>query len=242
MNILVVEDDRLNLLYLENILKRHGVVHEIACDGTRAAALLERRRYDAVLMDIQIPGIHGVHLVKHLRATPNANRETPVVVVTAHAMRGDREHFIALGATDYVSKPFGVNELMGTLCRCVLLNIQPGPLGRELEELIIPGKYEKFVDEYVKHKKKGDICMEKNTVTREEHVSAEQLAKLLEELAAGFRRGSVSMRLGMEAITLTPPNIIFLELEMSQKKRKEKLEIEITWKRLEENEKSVSSS
>ena len=82
------------------------VVHS-AADATQARAQLERERPDLVLMDMQLPGIAGLELVAELRRDPRF-RALPIVALTAHALRGDRERFLAGGCDGYIPKPIDV--------------------------------------------------------------------------------------------------------------------------------------
>jgi len=233
MKALVVEDDRLNLKYIEHILKKNEIPHDTAHTGADALRRLQAARYDVVLMDIRLPDIYGDEVIAGVRESANRNRATPIIVVTAYALSGDRERFLSAGATDYLPKPFDAGELMRLVCNSLLAAFPLGPARRALCARLLAGDYKSFVRAYTHYKIKGETVMDKNAVTKEEHVSTEQLAKFFEDLAMGFRSGSVCMKQGMDSISLTPPNVVFVEAEMSQKKRKEKIEIEISWKRLE---------
>ncbi|MBF0481788.1 MAG: response regulator [Desulfovibrionaceae bacterium] len=233
MKALIVEDDHLNLKYITHILKKNEISHDVVRTGADAMEKLTTARYDVVLMDIKLPDIYGDEVIAGVRESANRNRATPIIAVTAYALSGDRERFIAAGATDYLSKPFEAGDLMRAVCGNLLAIVAPGPARNALCAKLLKGDYQSFLKIYESKKTKGEIDMDKIDVTREEHVSSEQLAKFFDDLAMGFRSGSVTMKQGMEAITLTPPGVVFFEASMSQKKRKEKIEIEISWKRLE---------
>ena len=86
-------------------------------DGPSALAGMSRTRPDLVLLDISLPGMDGTEVLEKLRAD-EAMRAVPVVVLTAHAMRGDRERFLALGFDAYVGKPIiDETELLDTIQR-----------------------------------------------------------------------------------------------------------------------------
>jgi two-component system cell cycle response regulator DivK len=110
----VVEDNADNRLLLQAILDGLYDVHEYE---TAEAALeaFERAAPDVVLLDISLPGMSGVELVERLRADP-ALRHVPVIALTAHAMAGDRETYLAAGFDAYVTKPI-VDE--GVLLRTI---------------------------------------------------------------------------------------------------------------------------
>jgi amphi-Trp domain-containing protein len=240
MKALVVEDDRLNLKYIVHVLKKHGICHDIAHTGADALERLAAAHYDVVLMDIKLPDIYGDEVIAGVRARAGRNRTTPVIAVTAYALAGDRERFLAAGANDYLSKPFDAADLMRAVCANLLGAVVSAPARRALDDRLLSGDYQSFIKAFTLYTTKGEIVMDKIDVTREEHVSSEQLAKFFEDLAMGFRSGSVTMKQGMETITLTPPNVVFFEATMSQKKRKEKIELEISWKRLEAPQESVA--
>jgi amphi-Trp domain-containing protein len=233
MKALIVEDDHLNLKYIVHILKKNEIFHDIARTGADALERLKTSRYDVVLMDIRLPDIYGDEVIAGVRAQAGCNRATPIIAVTAYALAGDRKRFLDAGATDYLSKPFDSGDLMRVVCNTLLAAVASDPARRALSDRLLSGDYKSFAKAFAIYKTKGEIVMDKVDVTKEEHVSSEQLAKFFDDLAMGFRSGSVTMKQGMESITLTPPNVVFLEASMSQKKRKEKIELEISWKRLE---------
>jgi len=109
--ILVVEDNEQNLELTEFLLEEAGA--EILC--ARDAAEMRRRLKDVVpdlvLMDIQLPGTDGLVLVKEVLSGPRTS-EIPIVALTAHAMRGDRERFLAAGFRGYIAKPIEVRTFV----------------------------------------------------------------------------------------------------------------------------------
>jgi len=116
-NIAVVEDNADNRLLLQALL---GDDHEITEYETGAAALdgLRRRSADVVLLDISLPGMDGLAVLEHIRSDPEL-RDLPVIALTAHAMAGDRERYLAAGFNEYVAKPI-VDEslLLAAIERC----------------------------------------------------------------------------------------------------------------------------
>ncbi|MEG6505568.1 response regulator [Nitratidesulfovibrio sp. 1201_IL3209] len=114
--VLVVDDDEVNLMTAQRLLARLGYTADRAMSGRQALEMLDRTRYDAVLMDIQMPDMDGMEATRHIRmreavttgATPPW---VPVVALTAHAMRGDRERFLAAGMNDYLAKPIEIDQL-----------------------------------------------------------------------------------------------------------------------------------
>ncbi|MCB2376484.1 PAS domain S-box protein [Hymenobacter sp. BT635] len=114
--ILLAEDNAVNQLLVEAQLRGWGCQVDIAATGREAWLLFQQRPYDAVLMDIQMPGLDGVATTRLLREHPDAQRAaTPIIALTAHAMQGEAERYRAAGFDGYLSKPFREEELFRTL-------------------------------------------------------------------------------------------------------------------------------
>lgn len=114
--ILVVDDDEVNLVTAQRLLTRLGYTADRAASGRQALEMLERDRYDAVLMDIQMPDMDGMEVTRHIRKREAVNPGTtppwvPVLALTAHVMLGDRERFLAAGMNDYLAKPIEIDQL-----------------------------------------------------------------------------------------------------------------------------------
>ncbi|HUX67504.1 MAG TPA: response regulator [Terriglobales bacterium] len=108
--ILVAEDDAASRELLTEILRASGYRVVEAADGAAAVNELEQCRPDLVLVDIQMPKLSGYQVLSHLR-THSSHPATPVVAITAHAMRGDREQALEAGFDGYFAKPIEVAEL-----------------------------------------------------------------------------------------------------------------------------------
>ena len=108
---LIVDDNELNLKLLRDVLRFEGYRTVQATTAASALALAADQPPDVVLMDIGLPDQSGVEALDGLRADP-ATRTTPVLAVTASAMVGDRERFIAAGFDDYLAKPIRTRELV----------------------------------------------------------------------------------------------------------------------------------
>jgi len=116
--ILLVEDNPFNQELAVDLLGRAGVVVSVASDGQRALDALARERFDAVLMDCQMPVMDGYAATKALREQPSL-RSLPVIAMTANAMVGDREAVLAAGMNDHIAKPIVVAEMFATLAKWV---------------------------------------------------------------------------------------------------------------------------
>ena len=111
---LVVDDNDKNMKLVRDVLVATGYRTLEAATGGQAVALAAEHAPDLVLMDIQLPDVDGVHALRRLRADQRT-AAIPVLAVTAQAMYGDRERFLAAGFDGYVSKPLNVRELIGTV-------------------------------------------------------------------------------------------------------------------------------
>ena len=113
--VLVVEDDVRNVFALASVLEPTGVRVEIARNGLEALAWLEKSALaqgaDLILMDIMMPEMDGYTAMREIRKRP-AWRRTPIIALTAKAMRDDQEKCLAAGASDYIAKPLDVDKLM----------------------------------------------------------------------------------------------------------------------------------
>jgi two-component system, cell cycle response regulator DivK len=112
--ILVVEDNERNMKLFRDVLEASGYRTLEAATGERAVEMMFQHRPDLVLMDIQLPGIDGVEALDRLRADERFSA-VPVLALTAQAMEGDRERFLAAGFDGYLSKPVDIAEFIATV-------------------------------------------------------------------------------------------------------------------------------
>ena len=112
--ILVVEDNQKNMKLLRDVLEAKGYRTLEATTGVDAVELATEHGPDLVLMDVQLPDIDGLEALGRLRADART-ASIPVLAVTAQAMHGDRERFLAAGFDAYISKPVDIVELVGTV-------------------------------------------------------------------------------------------------------------------------------
>jgi two-component system, cell cycle response regulator DivK len=109
--ILVVEDNALNMKLFRDVLLATGYKTLEATTGGEAIELAAQGAPDLVLMDVQLPDVDGVDALHRLRADPRT-AAIPVLAMTAQAMQGDRERFLAAGFDGYLSKPVNVRNLI----------------------------------------------------------------------------------------------------------------------------------
>jgi signal transduction histidine kinase len=114
--VLVVDDDPRNAFVLTDVLEMHGITVVQATDGRKAIAELAMGDIDLVLMDVMMPQMDGYETTRAIRQMPQYSR-LPVITVTARAMQGDREKSIDAGATDYITKPIDIEELLNCMER-----------------------------------------------------------------------------------------------------------------------------
>lgn len=114
--ILYVEDNPQNMRLVRKMLKADG--HDVieAVDGLTGVALATSEMPDIILMDINLPDIDGLEATARLKASPQL-AHIPVIALTANAMHGDRERFIAAGCDGYLAKPVTRIELFNTVAR-----------------------------------------------------------------------------------------------------------------------------
>ncbi len=117
--ILVVEDESINRLTAMRFLNHLGYEAMSAENGFQALELLKTNLFDAILMDVQMPGMDGLEATRRIRVSAEAltSANVPIIAVTAHSMAGDRERFLAAGMDGYLPKPMEKEDLRTTLAR-----------------------------------------------------------------------------------------------------------------------------
>jgi two-component system, sensor histidine kinase and response regulator len=122
--VLLVEDNAVNQMVAGALLERRGFDVVVAGNGREGVEAFRRERFDLVLMDIQMPEMDGFEALAAIRALEgNSGRRTPVVALTAHALKEDRERCLAAGMDDYLSKPIESARLYE-----IIRNVLDGPL------------------------------------------------------------------------------------------------------------------
>lgn len=115
--VLLAEDDRVNQLVARKLLERVGCRVEIAANGREAVDLTSTHDYEMVFMDCQMPVLDGYAATRAIREQEGAQRHTPIVAMTAHAMPGDREKCLAAGMDGYIAKPVEREDIERALAR-----------------------------------------------------------------------------------------------------------------------------
>lgn len=159
LQILLAEDFEVNRKLLEPFLAQYG--HEITSveNGEQALEMLSRQRFDMVLMDIKMPVMDGIEATRRIRQHPDIDiAGIPVIALTAHAIKGDRERFLAAGMDEYITKPIHGNELLMMMERLTANHKKngrnPEPVDKKLcnraHALQLMGGNEDIVDEVIK--------------------------------------------------------------------------------------------
>jgi two-component system sensor histidine kinase/response regulator len=124
LRILLAEDNLVNQRVAVRLLEKRGHAVVIAADGNQALAALERETFDMVFMDVQMPEMGGFEATAEIRARERqTGRHIPVVAMTAHAMKGDRERCLEAGMDDYISKPIQADELIRVTDRVLVASL-----------------------------------------------------------------------------------------------------------------------
>ena len=113
--ILIVEDNPQNMRLMEMILRGSYTILK-ATDGQAALDIAIREHPDLIIMDIQLPKLSGIEVTGRLRKIPEF-RDVLIIAITAYAMKGDGDRFIAAGCNAYLAKPISTRELPGMVAR-----------------------------------------------------------------------------------------------------------------------------
>lgn len=118
LKVLHVDDDPMNLRVVQEILGAFGHQAVMACSGAEALERLEVESFDVVLLDIHMPGMTGLDVIKRLRESTGPQRTIPVIALTADVYSRRPAEYLALGFNDFMSKPILVSSLMASIRRC----------------------------------------------------------------------------------------------------------------------------
>lgn len=146
--ILLAEDNAVNQKLAVNLLQKAGYSVDVVDNGKMALDAMLKNKYTLILMDVQMPEMDGLDTTRYFRIHEgNVADHTPIIAMTAHAMKGDRERCLASGMDDYLSKPLEPKEFFTTIetwidRRVPVLDEQPGAIENTLtiENQTYPGK------------------------------------------------------------------------------------------------------
>ncbi|MFD2871670.1 ATP-binding protein [Mucilaginibacter ximonensis] len=112
IRVLVVEDNAINQMLIVKVLQKHSFEIEVAENGIIALGKYKNSDYDIILMDLQMPEMDGYETTRQIRSMTSSKKDIPIMAMTAHTIKGERERCLSIGMNDYVPKPFNVSELL----------------------------------------------------------------------------------------------------------------------------------
>jgi PAS domain S-box-containing protein len=181
LRILVAEDNLVNRELVVRLLERRGHVVAVASNGREVLDALDHSgsaAYDLVLMDVEMPEVDGFQTTAAIRERENAtNSRIPIIALTAHAIKGDRERCLAAGMDGYISKPIRTEELFDTLDRFI-----PRAPSEERRSLPVPSNGKAFDEAALLARVDGDVELLKHLV----QLFRVESEKLLKEIQAAF--------------------------------------------------------
>jgi two-component system cell cycle response regulator DivK len=113
-SVLIVEDNELNMKLFNDLLEAHGYRTLRTANGVEAITIAEKEKPDLIIMDIQLPEVSGIDVIRWLKARDEL-KAIPVIAITAFAMKGDEERIRAEGCEAYLSKPISVSKFFETV-------------------------------------------------------------------------------------------------------------------------------
>jgi len=117
-HVLIAEDNEINQKVAVGLLTARGHLIDVTTNGIDAVAAMQKKQYDVVLMDVQMPQMSGLEATRRIRSFERGlNRHTRIIAMTAHAMKGDREECLAAGMDDYLAKPIDRTSLLSAVER-----------------------------------------------------------------------------------------------------------------------------
>ncbi len=139
LKILVAEDTPFNQKFIKRLLGRWGHQSTVVDNGRLALEALAQNDFDLVLMDVQMPEMDGFEATAQIRAGEvQSGRHIPIIAMTAHAMKGDREKCISSGMDEYISKPISIDSLHEIIARLFPIDSKVDTEGRSLPDDLYP--------------------------------------------------------------------------------------------------------
>jgi CheY-like chemotaxis protein len=128
LRVLVAEDNLVNQKLMIHLLEKRGYSVTVAENGLHAVEAIERQSFDLALMDVQMPEMGGFEATRIIREREiGSGHRLPIIALTAHAMKGDRERCLDAGMDDYLTKPIQLKALFETIERVMQMGLTPEP-------------------------------------------------------------------------------------------------------------------
>lgn len=145
LQLLLAEDNLINQKLAVALLEKQGHTVTVVSDGQEAVQAVESQKFDAVLMDVQMPKMDGMEATQCIRRKEaGGSRHLPIIAMTAHAMTGDRQRFLDAGMDDYIGKPIRVahlNQVLHTIATSDVLGASASPPVHRTETLLFDPQY-----------------------------------------------------------------------------------------------------
>lgn len=126
--VLLVEDNIVNQNVIAKMLQEYNLIVDVVNTGKEALDLIYLKKYDIILMDIQMPDLDGIQATQKIReAEAKTDDYTPIIAVTAYALQGDRERFLSIGMDAYIAKPIRMDQLIPTMEKVYLNAMKKKP-------------------------------------------------------------------------------------------------------------------
>jgi PAS domain S-box-containing protein len=203
--ILVAEDVPMNQELLVTLLRRAGHEVEVVGDGLAAVEAVERKSYDLVLMDVQMPAMDGLEATRRIRALPGECRDVPIIAMTARALSADFDECFAAGMDDYLSKPVDAAALLATIDRWTRDSTTAEAEGLD-EPPLTPALVEdaavvRDLERYLGREQAANMVA----------TAREEIPRRIKQMAEHIRQGAAVEREAHELISVAG-NVGFLEL------------------------------
>jgi PAS domain S-box-containing protein len=213
LRILLAEDDDVSRLVAARLLERAGHIVTAVGNGRLALDALERDRYDAVVMDVQMPEMDGLEATAAIRAREvGGGNHIPIIALTAYAMTGDQERCLQAGMDAYVTKPVRAPALLATIDRLVRQ-------GRRQPDAAAPAEMERRgIDRGVLRRRMGDDRRALLDLARHFQEESREILDALREGvargdAAGIERHAHRLRAALRTVAATGTRAVALRLE-----------------------------
>jgi CheY-like chemotaxis protein len=181
LQILLAEDNPVNQQLVIRLLEKRGQFVTVVSDGREALAILKKSRFDLVLMDVQMPGMDGLQATAAIRKEEEGTgKHLPIIALTAHAMEGDRQRFLAAGMDGYVPKPLKVEDLVQAI-----ENLGWPPEVAQMATTAKPREQEPIDTASALARVEGDVVVLKDLVALFLEILPEMMTTLREAVTAG---------------------------------------------------------